>query len=247
MKFYILCKNEGPNIRKCIEALLDCGMEVVVLDSGSTDDTLNIASQYPVEIRPYRYTNHCHAYNEITSTEAAPHCGILDADMELTPALSLEIERLATAAEVLVAPIQMYVDGQPLRRGSLCPPKAIVFHTGKAYFESVGHGERLVTDVRTTYTQSALIHNDLKPYTAYLSTQARYAENFVQRADKGHLTWRDRLRLRAPIFLFLTPLYSLLVKGGIFSKRGWLYALDRLIAEGVMYRQAIAHQVKKKQ
>ena len=32
MKFYILCKDEAPNIKKCVESLLACGMEVVVLD-----------------------------------------------------------------------------------------------------------------------------------------------------------------------------------------------------------------------
>lgn len=132
MKFYILCKNEGPNIQKCVEALLRCRMEVVVLDSGSTDSTLETAQQYSVEIRPYRYTNHCNAYNEITTTEAEQFCGILDADMELVSDLSHEIKRLTPTTDVVVAPIKMYVDGLPLRLGSLCPPKAIVFRTGRA-------------------------------------------------------------------------------------------------------------------
>lgn len=246
MKFYILCKNEGPNIQKCIEALLRCGMKIVVLDSGSTDGTLETAQQYPVAIKRYRYTNHCDAYNEITTSETDPHCGILDADMELFPALGEEIERLAPTTDVLIAPIRMYVDGLPLDRGSLCPPKAIVFRAGKAYFQSAGHGERLIAGAKTVHTQTSLIHNDLKSYSAYLSTQARYADAFIERSSKGSLTWRDKIRLNSPLLILIVPLYSLFVKGGILSYKGWIYALDRMIAESVMYRQSLSRKATRR-
>ena len=53
---------------------------------------------------------------------------------------------LAAGAEtqVIRAPVQMYAEGQPLRFGSLYPPKPIAFRTGKEYFVAVGHGEALV-------------------------------------------------------------------------------------------------------
>ncbi|MCA0238532.1 MAG: glycosyltransferase [Bacteroidetes bacterium] len=245
MKFYILCKNESANIRKCIESLLQCKMDVYVYDSGSSDDTLNIIQQYPVTLVSYNYTNHCNAYNDITLNDSEGFCGIIDADMELTLPLSEEIYRLREHSEVLISPIKMYVDGFPLDYGSLCPPKPIIFRNGKTYFESVGHGERLISGVTVAYTQSELIHNDLKPYLSYLDTQIRYADNLMKRATQGQLTWRDRVRLTTPLLILVTPLYSLLIRGGIFSKKGWIYAIDRLIAEAIMYRRNIVETIKK--
>lgn len=246
MKFYILCKNESANIRKCIESLLQCKMEVYIYDSGSTDDTLQIIQQYPVTLVHYNYKNHCVAYNEITSGESENFCGIIDADMEITTSLSEEIHQLKEGTDVIISPIKMYVDGLPLEYGNLCPPKPIVFRSGKTYFESVGHGERLVSGFRVAHTKSELIHNDLKPYVSYLNTQVRYADNFTQRAKYNQLTWRDKIRLNTPLLILITPLYSLIIKGGIFSKKGWLYAIDRLIAESIMYRASLSSKLATK-
>ena len=244
MRFYILCKNEVANIRKCIESLLACGMDVTVLDSGSTDGTLDVVRLYPVSLVSYAYTNHCNAYNELTLREKNSYCGVLDADMEMTVPLANEIRSLSGDVEVMIAPVKMFTNGYPLSNGSLYPPKPIVFRGGREYFESIGHGERLVQGVRTAQATSALPHNDMKPYLSYLESQVRYSENFIQRAAQNNLNWRDRLRLHTPLFILLTPLYSLIVKGGLFSRQGWLYALDRLIAEAIMCRPGILIKLK---
>lgn len=248
MKFYILCKNESTNIQKCIESLLLYGMQVIVYDSGSTDNTLDIVKRYPVEIVNYHYINHLVAYNDITLNERESFCGILDADMEVTSALIVEIKQILKNAEteVIICPIEMYTEGSRLSYGNLCPPKPIIFLSGKSYFESVGHGERLNSNVKIIHTKNVLIHNDLKPYISYLNSQVRYADNFIQRADQDQLTWRDSLRLKTPLLIFLTPFYSLLIKGGIFSKRSWIYAIDRLIAEAIMYRRSLVKQLTPK-
>jgi hypothetical protein len=44
--------------------------------------------------------------------------------------------------------------------------------------------------------------------------------------------------------MLVTPAYSLLVKGGIFSRSGWLYAIDRLIAEALMFRRSIEARLR---
>ena len=246
MNFYILCKNEAPNIKKCIESLLNCGMDVVVMDSGSTDDTLRIISAYPVTLVNYKYTNHCDAYNQITSSESNNVCGIFDADMEMTSELAVEISNIQDIYDVIKSPVQMYVEGVALKRGSLYPPKPIVFRTGKAYFETVGHGERLKSGVRVAQTKSALKHNDLKNYFRFLESQVRYAEKLADLAIEGRLTWRDKLRVKTPFMLVIAPLYSLFVRGGVFSQEGWLYAIDRLIAEAIMYHRSLRRSVRAK-
>ena len=42
----IITKNEEQNIRRCLECLKPTGFEIVVADTGSTDNTKKIAAEY---------------------------------------------------------------------------------------------------------------------------------------------------------------------------------------------------------
>lgn len=87
----VICKNEGKNIDRCLNSIFNSiatlgPTEVLVVDSFSTDDTIEIASKYPVRIIrlrenwPHspaagRYTAFLHSRGEYTMC--------IDADMEM--------------------------------------------------------------------------------------------------------------------------------------------------------------------
>jgi glycosyltransferase involved in cell wall biosynthesis len=246
---YVLAKDEAPNIGKCLSRLTEIGLRTIVLDSGSTDGTAEIAAKYSgVEVERFTYVDHATAYNWIIEqrTPAGDWAVILDADMEVTIALWQEIQPLIEQASVSVirAPIQMYVEQTPLKTGSLCPAKAIVFRGGNAMFDGHGHGEKLRDGIRVITTTRDLIHDDRKSYGSYLLNQLRYADNFCRRSKQGLLSYRDRIRLRCPILAFIVPFYSYILKRGIFSGRpGAIYAVDRAIAELLQYRQALVDRM----
>ena len=242
--FYIICKNESLNIRKCIEPLLAANIAVTVLDSGSTDGTLDILKKYPVTVEKYNYSSHCDTYNELTSREKDTYFGIIDADMEVSEDLLAEIKTLLPRYNLIPCPIEMYWEGMRLPLGSLYPPKAIVFRGGTTYFEPVGHGERLIGKNQSALTKNTLRHNDLNPYSTYLETQRRYADKLAHFSEKGMVTWRDRLRYQTPLMIFISPFYSLFIKGGVFFKLVWIYALDRIIAESIMFRKGLIVRIR---
>jgi glycosyltransferase involved in cell wall biosynthesis len=241
---YILAKNEERNISNCLGALKKCGLLSIVLDSGSTDRTRELALGCDAKVEDYQYSDHLEALRYICEerTPADEGALILDADMVVSSELVMEAKSILNErrADVAAAPVTMYWSGRRLNRGSLCPAKAVMFRGGAHYFEAAGHGEVLVPGTRTAITEHELIHNDLKSFEAYLASQVRYSNNLVRRRSVRKLTWRDRLRA-TPLMLLAVPLFSYLFKGGIFSgKTGLGYALDRLIAETIMYRQNLA-------
>lgn len=245
---FVLAKDEQANIGRCLECLRGTGWEVTVLDSGSTDATKSLVAGFDfARFEPYVYVDHCRAYNEITTRLGLRfrHVVVLDADMMLSESLANEIVGIlsgaAGAPQVVEAPIEMCVEGMPLKFGSLCPPKAIVFEVGKPLFVSVGHGEALDRGVRVARTRATLRHDDRKSYGAYLQSQLRYSRNLVARRAEGQVSGRDRLRMSTPVLLFAVPFVSYVLKGGFLSgKAGVLYALDRLIAEAIMYRRSLS-------
>ncbi|NBX67788.1 MAG: glycosyltransferase [Proteobacteria bacterium] len=246
MDYFIIAKNEELNITKCIESIVHLNSPITLLDSGSNDRTIEIARKYPVVIENYNYRSHCDTYNAITTRFSSGECVIIDADMEISPQLHADIIHGLTMRDVVIAQVSLFWEGQPLKLGGLYPPKPIAFKYGQAYFDALGHGEALKTDIPAYYSDQCLIHNDLKPYSAFLETQLRYSAKLIERMGCSRGNWRDKFRLNTPFIIFLSPLYSLFTKRGVFSQLGWLYALDRLIAEAIMFRQSLASKLKKR-
>lgn len=53
----IIAKNEEKNIRRCLESLKSYNFEIVVVDTGSTDDTEKIAQQYTDRLYHFQWKN----------------------------------------------------------------------------------------------------------------------------------------------------------------------------------------------
>ena len=243
---YILARDEIANIDRCLRAIQSLGIPTTVLDSGSTDGTIDCVRGFDfVRVEHFDYHSHCQAYNQLTlSASADSTLIILDADMRIGQRYIDQVDtafRESPETDAVVAPVQMYWNGRPLRHGSLYPPKTVALRGGRALFEPVGHGERLRTSAMTVTISAPITHDDRRPYEAEIRKQLSYADSFIARAQLDALTWRDRIRLRTSAALVLSPLISYVLRLGFLSGAvGRLYALDRLIAEALTRRAILA-------
>lgn len=91
----IITKNEAQNIAACISSLT-CVDEIVVMDTGSTDNTVSICESMGAIVHSTSWSGFGPAKRK--AVEAAAHDWILsiDADEVLSPALSTEIVRMKT-------------------------------------------------------------------------------------------------------------------------------------------------------
>ena len=121
----ILTFNEAPNIGHTLTAL-SAFPEVVILDSGSTDETLAIATSFTnVRICHRPFDNHSAQWNHGLTA-----CGLrgewvlaLDADYLVPASLVVEITALAPSGDVAGyrTEFTFWIMGKPLSR-SLYPP-----------------------------------------------------------------------------------------------------------------------------
>jgi glycosyltransferase involved in cell wall biosynthesis len=94
----IITKDEEQNIRECLESVswMD---EIVVLDSGSSDRTAEIAREFTPEVFVTDWPGYGAQKNRALDKAKCEWIFSLDADERVTPELRLEIESAISSAE----------------------------------------------------------------------------------------------------------------------------------------------------
>jgi glycosyltransferase involved in cell wall biosynthesis len=249
----ILTWNEEANLGRTLDGLVRFP-RVVVLDSGSTDRTLDIAARYPnVRIASRPFDNHAAQWNHgLTACDIeAPWVLALDADYVLTSALAEEIDTLDPAPSTggYWASFRYCIGGQPLS-GSLYPPVMILYRREGASYRQDGHTQRVAIEGEAHALKASLLHDDRKPMSAWLAAQDRYARLECQ-SLRGTpwlaLGWRDRLRRMVLVTPWLVPLYCLTIGRGLLDgRRGLLYATQRGIAEAILSARLLQSGLSRK-
>jgi glycosyltransferase involved in cell wall biosynthesis len=236
----ILTYNEAPNLARTL-ARLTWAKQIVVVDSGSTDDTREIAGRHPgVRLVQRPFTTHAEQWNfGIHEAGIATEWVLaLDADFVLSDAAVAEIGSLRPPDDVAGyrAAFDYCIDGRPLR-GAAYPPVVVLFRRARAHYRQDGHTQRVHLDGRVEDLRGRIRHDDRKPLSHWLASQSRYMKLEADKLTQagGSLGAIDRLRKAIVIMPPLMFLYCYLLRGGILDgKAGLYYALQRSAAELVL-------------
>ncbi len=82
----VITRNEGDRIARCIGSLSPVCQEVIVLDSGSDDDTVEIARRLGARVQHQDWLGFAQQKNAAIALAAQPWVILLDADEWLEPA-----------------------------------------------------------------------------------------------------------------------------------------------------------------
>ena len=240
----VITYDEAPNIERTLTKLR-WARRIVVVDSGSTDGTLDIVSRFAqaeVLHRPFDgFAAQCNFGLEQIRTDWVLS---LDADYELSEALVRELSELRPSADVAGyrARFVYRVRGRPLR-GSLYPPRTVLYRARAARYADEGHGHRVSVDGDVRSLKGIIYHDDRKPLARWFSAQQRYAKLealHLRQSTPGRLSRSDRIRRTAWPAPFLVFAYVLVVKGCLLDGwPGWYYALQRLLAEVLLNLELI--------
>jgi glycosyltransferase involved in cell wall biosynthesis len=244
----VITYNEGPNLHRCLDRLR-WAASILVIDSGSTDETLEIARQHPrVDIveRPFDdFATQCNFGLAKIETRWVLS---LDADYQLSEALVAEISSLReddVAGYSAAFSYRMY--GRPLR-GSLYPSRVVLYRKDAAAYRNEGHAHRVAIAGRVAALRSRIVLDDRKPLTRWLISQQHYARreaDYLLATPSAALGWADRVRRKgwpAPILVFF---YTLIVKRcALDGWAGWLYVLQRTFAETALALEIVDRHVR---
>lgn len=179
----ILTKDESENIRDCINSVKDYIKRIVIVDSGSTDDTVKIAKELGADVYFNEFNYYAQQFNW-----AIDNCKIntewtlrLDADERFTPSLFEEIkEILKTSNERGINGVTMeawlYFMGKKLRYGASKKRKLMLFRTGKGRIEDRRRdAHTVISGGKTVSTREKFIHYDYKNLNNFIDKYNKYA------------------------------------------------------------------------
>jgi glycosyltransferase involved in cell wall biosynthesis len=234
----ILTYSEAANIGRTLEQLR-WARDIVVVDSFSNDETLEIVRTFP-QARIFQRVFDCHekqwnfGLNE-TGISSEWVLG-LDADYVLTQEFSSELRTLNPAPDIkgYGAKFIYCVNGKRISSG-VYPPVTVLYRKGNASYIQDGHTQRLVIDGRVENLRAPILHDDRKSLSRWLEAQSRYTR---LEADKllsspvESLSWTDRVRRWRVVAPAAMLFHCLIIRGGVLDGwAGFYYAFQRSLAE----------------
>lgn len=164
VSFVILTKNEAINLDACLDSIQQLSDDIHVLDSGSTDETVDIARRRDVKVHYNRFEGFGAQRNWAIDNIAVRYSWVfhLDADEHFTPELATELRALLESnpseAGFYVANKLMLFDTW-LRRSSGFPTYQVrLFHRDRLRFQDHGHGQRELTTGELGYLKECYLH-----------------------------------------------------------------------------------------
>jgi glycosyltransferase involved in cell wall biosynthesis len=245
----ILTFNESANIARTL-APLQWAEQITVVDSGSTDGTIDICGGFSnVSVYDRTFDFHAAQWNYGVGIVQTDWVLALDADYVTSAEFAAELEAtvVSPGTTVFFADFTYCVFGAPLR-ATLYPPRAVLFRRETAHYVQDGHTQLLQSNGKAGHLRTAIRHDDRKPFAQWLQAQDRYARLEVEKLAAGAAGFQDSIRkwiFAAPL---LAPLYCLFYKGLILDGwAGWHYSIQRTVAESILSMRLIEQKLAIKQ
>lgn len=181
----IITKNEEANLPRTLESVRWAN-EIVVVDSGSTDGTVEIAWNFGAKLIQEEWHGFGKQKNLAIEQCTSEWVLSLDADEEVSEALAQEITQLLEETQEVDAyfvPRRNLFLGRWIRHGGYYPdPKLRLFRRGAAWFEERAVHETLRYSGPTRTLHGGLIHHAYPALESYLEHMNRYSSLGAEQA-----------------------------------------------------------------
>ena len=186
----IPARNEAENLPRCLASVARCA-EVYVIDSNSTDATVEIARSFGAKVVQFDYRGGWPKKRQWalnTLDLASPWVLLLDADEVLTPELADEMEVAMRRPEFngYWVPLRIRFLGRTLRHGDTSFRKLSLFRRGMGRFEcrlenqdasmaDMEVHEHVMVDGPTAELKNALSHHNVNFLSRYIEKHNVYS------------------------------------------------------------------------
>lgn len=206
--------NEESNIKRCLESV-KWADEIVIVDDGSTDNTVEIAKKYTDKI----YRHKSEGYVEPTRNFGIEKAQgdwilLLDADEEIPPELAVKLQQIAKSTDVdyVWIPRKNIIFGKWIQNEGWWPDfnvrffkKGAVTWSNKIHSKPEIKGEEITIEERE---ELAIIHHNYQTVSQFLEKLDRYTTIEADEFIKSNKNFAQRSLISHPMEEFLSRMFA---------------------------------------
>lgn len=243
----IIAFNEEEKLPRCLESLKDVAAEIVVVDDGSKDRTVEIAESFGARVIKKEWLGYIKQKNFAWEQCREPWVLSLDADEVLTPELAASIRRTLEGPDLL--------DGYAVNRRTFYLGDWVwhawypewrmrLARRKKAQWKGADPHDYLDVAGKTGRLDGDLLHYSYKDLLDHLQRTVRYAHLSAQAEIQAGKPFRWHKLVFSPWVRFWR---ALIVKQAWRDGwRGWIIAASALMAATAKYAFIYEHARKQK-
>jgi glycosyltransferase involved in cell wall biosynthesis len=250
ISFCLITLNEAENLPRALQSCAGLADEIVVLDSGSTDDTEKIARSFGARLERQEWLGYVGQKNKVLSLATHDWVFSLDADEELSPALRkevLQIKNSAAPADNISGcslPRCVFYEGRWIRHGDWYPDRLTrLFRRDRAKFAGGRVHERLEISGEIIPLRADLHHFSFRDAADHRARGEKYARLWAE----------DKLAAGKPVSAFAPHAHAAfrwlrgyVLRGGFLDgPQGWRIA--SISAREVFLKYQLLRQLSAKQ
>jgi glycosyltransferase involved in cell wall biosynthesis len=182
----VLTQDEEIHLQRAIDSLAALGTDILIVDSGSKDRTVQIARMNGARVLSNPWINYATQFNWALEQlpEDTEWILRLDADEVVTESLSAEIEEnlasLPASIDGVYISRRMTFLGRPIRWGGIFPVRVLrLFRHGKGRCENRWMDEHILVESGTVDFHGEIIDNNLNSLTWWTVKHNAYASREV--------------------------------------------------------------------
>lgn len=230
----LITRNEAENIAACLESVAWAD-EIIVLDSGSSDETPAICRRYTPHVSITDWPGFGPQKNRALQQATGEWVLSIDADERVTAALRAEIQQVLAApgADAYEMPRLSSYLGQPMRHGGWWPDHVTrLFRRGAARFSDARVHETLLVEGRTGRLSQHLVHHSFRRLEQVIGKMDSYSSAAAaSMAERGRSAGLGSAVLHG----FFAFLRTYVLRAGFLDGRlGFVLAVSN--AEGAYYK-----------
>ena len=212
LSIVLITHNEEANLPRTLDSVMplvrDGQGEIVVVDSGSTDRTLEIARAHGAKVFSEPWKGFAAQKNSVIDKASGDWVLQLDADEALEPQLAEEIAAMPRGASAMSGywiPRKNFFLGRWIKHGGFYPdPKLRLVRRGVGRFVEYGAHPTMKVDGRIGRFSHALLHHAYPTLRGYIDHMNSYSSMGADiAAEKGHSHFSVLNIVARPLLTFI--------------------------------------------
>ncbi len=199
----IIAFNEEERIQRCLESVVAFSSEIIVVDSLSTDRTVEIAREYATRVIEQEWLGYGRQKQFAVDSATQPWVFSIDADEVVSPELCREIQGLALDCDGYEVARPVWYLGRWIRHSGWYPGYVLrLFRRDSASVSDDAVHERVQVPGRTRRLRGDLLHYSYRDVAHHIEKMNEFTTLSAQQMYERGRRWGLASMLLKPFFEF---------------------------------------------